>query len=218
LGEFARRYPAAVKKLAARGHEIACHGMTHDLIYEMPQTAFREYLKTALGTLGELTGKTPIGFRAPSWSVDRRTPWFCEELERAGIRYDSSEFPIKTPLFGDGNSPTRPYLSGKLLRIPVTVIELGGARIPFSSGAFFRLAPLWMIRFGFKHALRAGKPAMAVLHPRELDPGHPRLPLTGWESRVHYARLETTVPKLEAILKSMKWTSIAEQLQTLQNA
>jgi polysaccharide deacetylase family protein (PEP-CTERM system associated) len=210
LGEFAQNYPEAVKKLATQGHEIASHSLTHDLIYEMTREQFREALKKALGILGNLTGKAPLGFRAPSWSVDSRTPWFCEELERAGLRYDSSEFPIKTPLFGDSHAPTRPYQAGKLLRIPVTVIELGGARIPFSSGAFFRLAPLPMIRYGFRHALRKGKPAMAVLHPRELDPGHPRLPITGFESKVHYARLATTLPKLQAVLKMMKWTSIEE--------
>ncbi len=217
LGEFALRYPQAIRRLKAHGHEIACHGMTHDLIYRMEQTQFRESLRRALGTLGELTGESPRGFRAPSWSVDAvRTPWFCEELERAGLQYDSSEFPIQTPLYGSGKSPTRPYRAGRLWRVPVTVIELGGARIPFSSGAFFRLAPLSMIRFGFRRAIKNGAPAMAVLHPRELDPAHPRLPLKGWEAWVHYARLSTTVPKLEAILRMMKWSSIGEQIESFQ--
>lgn len=216
LGEFARKYPGAVRRLEAHGHEIACHGMTHDLIYRMDRETFREQLKAALGVLGELTGRRPAGFRAPSWSVDAaRTPWFCEELERAGLTYDSSEFPVRTPLFGSSSAPTRPYRVGGLLRVPVTVLELGPARIPFSSGAFFRLAPLQLIRLGFRQALRKGAPAMAVLHPRELDPEHPRLPLKGWEAWVHYARLTTTVPKLEAILGMMNWRSIGEQIETL---
>src|SRR4051794_30337518 len=45
LGEFARRYPAAVQRLASAGHEIASHGDTHDLVYEMSQVRFREFLK-----------------------------------------------------------------------------------------------------------------------------------------------------------------------------
>lgn len=216
LGEFARRYPDSVRKLQSHGHEIACHGMTHDLIHRMSREGFRESLRAALGILGGLTGRAPAGFRAPSWSADpSRAPWFCEELERAGLRYDSSEFPARTPLFGDPKAPTRPYRVGSLLRVPVTILALGPARIPFSSGAFFRLAPLPLIRLGFRRALATGAPAMAVLHPRELDPDHPRLPLRGWERWVHYARLSTTVPKLEALLGMMKWSSLGDQIETL---
>src|SRR5437762_10874141 len=42
LGEFAQRYPASVRRLAAAGHEIASHGATHDLVYDMTREQFRE--------------------------------------------------------------------------------------------------------------------------------------------------------------------------------
>lgn len=211
LGEFARRYPDAVKRLAAAGHEIACHGDTHDLIYNMSREQFREFLRRALGELSGLTGTLPAGFRAPSWSVDDiRTPWFCDELLAQGLRYDSSEFPIQTPLYGQKNAPLKHYWRGSLLRIPVTVLTLGSLRAPFASGAFFRLAPLALIRIGLKRAFRQGYPVMVVLHPRELDSDHPRLPLKGWERSIHYARLATTVPKLQALLNEFEWRSIAQ--------
>jgi len=209
LGEFAERHPDAVLSLAKAGHEIACHGFTHDLIYEMNRENFREFLKKSLGVIGDLVGKTPIGFRAPSWSVDERTPWFCEELERQGIKYDSSIFPIKTNLYGSTASPLVSYKEGNILRIPVTVLSLGPVRIPFASGAFFRLAPLALITAGFKRAAKAGQSVMAVIHPRELDPLHPRLPLHGWENYVHYARLHSTVPKLKRILRQFSWSSVS---------
>jgi polysaccharide deacetylase family protein (PEP-CTERM system associated) len=211
LGEFARRYPEAIKRLAANGHEIACHGDTHELIYRMSRERFREFLKNGLGTLGELTGRMPLGFRAPSWSVDdERTPWFCEELEAQGVRYDSSEFPIRTNLYGQAGACLSPYWRGGILRIPVTVLTLGPMRMPFASGAFFRLAPFAVIRFGLMRAVRLGLPVMVVLHPRELDPAHPRLPLTGWEARIHYARLGTTLPKLRALMPLFEWKTIIE--------
>jgi polysaccharide deacetylase family protein (PEP-CTERM system associated) len=211
LGEFARRYPAAVQRLAAAGHEIASHGDTHDLIYDRTRARFREYLKRGLGELAALVGRMPTGFRAPSWSVDRtRTPWFCDELQAQGIRYDSSEFPLRTPLYGQSGAPLSPYWQGKLLRLPVTILTAGPLRVPFASGAFFRLAPLQLIRFGLKRAIAQGLPAMLVLHPRELDPSHPRLPLQGWEAQVHYARLETTEPKLTSLLRDFEWRSILD--------
>jgi polysaccharide deacetylase family protein (PEP-CTERM system associated) len=211
LGEFAERYPEAVKRLHSAGHEIASHGATHDLVYEMTRDRFREFLARGLGTVGALTGSRPLGFRAPSWSVDdERTPWFCEELEAQGLRYDSSEFPLRTPLYGQKGARLEPYRRGRLLRIPVTVLTLGPARFPFASGAFFRLAPLPLIRFGLARAARQNLPVMLVLHPRELDPAHPRLPLTGWEARVHYARLSTTLPKLRDLLPRYEWRPIVE--------
>ncbi|MGZ6371665.1 MAG: polysaccharide deacetylase family protein [Bdellovibrionota bacterium] len=214
LGEFAKRYPEAVLRLHRSGHEIGSHGPTHDLVYNMDRSAFREFLKRGLGELGELTGVRPVGFRAPSWSVDDRVPWYQEELANARVRYDSSEFPVKTPLYGTGKGPLEPRTEQGVLRIPVTVLTLLGARIPFSSGAFFRLAPLPMIRAGFRQAKSRNRPAMVVLHPRELDPAHPRLPLKGWEGWVHYARLGSTIPKLEALLAEGKWTSIREVYST----
>ncbi|MCM2280090.1 MAG: polysaccharide deacetylase family protein [Oligoflexia bacterium] len=217
LGEFAERYPDAVRRLQAAGHEIATHGASHDLIYRMSRTEFREYLRRGIGQVAELTGQAPKGFRAPSWSVDPvRTPWLCEELELQGIQYDSSVFPVKTPLFGERDSPLRPYREGKILRVPVTVLTLAGLRLPFSSGAFFRLAPLAMIRWGLRRAVRLRLPLMVVLHPRELDPAHPRLPLKGWERSVHYARLESTVPKLTSLLGEFRWSGILEELASLE--
>lgn len=217
LGEFAERYPDAVKKLASAGHEIASHCDTHELIYETTRERFREKLKRGLDTLANLTGKRAIGFRAPSWSVtNEKTPWFCEELAAQGIRYDSSEFPIQTPLYGQKSAPLKPYKVGPLLRVPVTVLTAGPARFPFASGAFFRLMPLPMIHLGLKQAAWQDRPVMIVLHPRELDPAHPRLPLKGWEAWVHYARLGTTVPKLRSVLRHFSGSSIESRLSEIE--
>jgi polysaccharide deacetylase family protein (PEP-CTERM system associated) len=215
LGEFAQRYPHAVRKLDAAGHEIASHGNTHDLIYEMSRENFREYLKKGIGVLGELTGKKPVGFRAPSWSVDRaRTPWFIEELAAQGLKYDSSEFPVRTHLYGSADAKLAPYREGGVLRVPVTVLTAGPIRLPFASGAFFRLVPLPIIEFGLKRAAKRDLPVMVVLHPRELDPDHPRLPLKGFERSIHYAQLRTTVPKLNHLLSRFQWRSILETFRS----
>lgn len=211
LGEFARRYPDAIRRLAGAGHEIATHGDGHELVYRMERTQFREFLKRGLGALGELTGEAPQGFRAPSWSVDsRRTPWLCAELAMQGLRYDASVFPARTPLFGQGDAPASPVWEAGVLRIPAGVLKCGGLRVPFSSGAFFRLSPLALLRAGFRRAEQSGRSPMIVLHPRELDPAHPRLPLGGWEGWVHYVGLSTVIAKLQSLLRERNWTSIRD--------
>lgn len=209
LGEFADRFPDAVRRLARAGHEIATHGATHDLVYEMTRDRFREFLKRGIGAIGAASGETPLGFRAPSWSVDRGTPWFLEELEAAGLRYDASVFPVRTSLFGSDALPLEARRAGGLLRIPVTVATVAGRRVPIASGVF-RVMPRAFLHWAFAQAARRGRPLMIVLHPRELDPSHPRLPLRGWSRRGHYAGLRSTVPKLESLLARWKWGSIRE--------
>jgi len=236
LGEFARRYPDAVRRLARAGHEIATHGETHALVYEMPREGFREWLRRGIGVLGEVTGEAPLGFRAPSWSVDRNTPWLVEELLAAGLRYDASVFPVRTALFGNEALPlaayretavnsivsgVNPLVSGPspspgsdpvgagLLRIPVTVATVAGHRVPIASGVF-RVMPRAFLHWSFRQAARRGRPVMIVLHPRELDPAHPRLPLTGWARHAHYAGLRSVVPKLESLLGGWAWGSIRD--------
>ena len=101
------------------------------------------------------------------------------------------------------------HREGRLLRIPVTVATIGGVRVPLASGVF-RIAPRAFVEWALRQAARRGRPLMIVLHPRELDPAHPRLPLKGWARRGHYAGLVTTVPKLESLLTRWKWGAIRE--------
>ncbi len=212
LGEFAESYPAAVRRLADAGHEIASHSYSHDLIYQMTRADFEEQVRRSVGALGDITGAQPLGFRAPSWSVDARTPWFTEVLENHGFRYDSSEFPIKTNLYGTSGAALEPHFLGSILRVPVTAIyRVGRVRVPFLSGAFLRLMPRRAILLGLSRMLARGERPMVIVHPRELVPDHPRLPLKGWEGFVHYARLKSTAPKLIGILARHRWGSIAAE-------
>src|SRR5436190_4812898 len=182
LGEFVIRHPQAVRRLADAGHEIATHGATHALVYEMTREAFREFLKRGIGALESVTSERPLGFRAPSWSVDRGTPWLVDELLEAGLRFDASVFPVRTPLFGDDELPLEPWTESGLLRIPLTVVRIAGRRVPIASGVF-RVMPRGFLRWSLGQAALHGRPLMIVLHPRELDPAHPRLPLSGWAYR-----------------------------------
>lgn len=216
LGEFARRYPSVVIKLKRAGHEIASHGYTHDLLSEMSRESFKEYLKQALGILGEITGDQPVGFRAPSWSADeRRIPWFAEELEAQGILYDSSDLPVSIPPFNNGHLPTRPYRSGGVTRLPGSVVTLGKLRLPAGTGTFFRLFPRQWADYGLRQAMAQGRPPMIVLHPRELDPDHPKLPIRGLEGWTHYAFLKSTEPKLKWLFPRFEWGTLEDSLDSL---
>lgn len=220
LGEFAQKYPDAIQRLSQQGHEIASHGHTHDLVYEMSQLQFRDFLKKSLTTLESITGTKVKGFRAPSWSVNlQQQPWFFDELLLQGIEYDSSTFPLKTGLFGDSNIPTQLQQASdhqSITRIFAPVLSLFGKRIPYSSGAFFRLFPKVFLNTALRHTLNTQQTPMMILHPRELDPHHPRLPLHGFENFIHYYNLSSTQKKLEHLLqlKNWEWVTIQTYLKS----
>jgi len=56
LGWVAERYPQLVRDIAARGHEIACHGFSHRLVYEQITEEFYEETLRAKNLLEDITG------------------------------------------------------------------------------------------------------------------------------------------------------------------
>src|SRR5205814_587263 len=52
----AERHPDVVRRIAAGGHEIACHGYGHRLVYELTPAAFREDVARAKAVLEGLVG------------------------------------------------------------------------------------------------------------------------------------------------------------------
>lgn len=211
LGDFAAANPNLIRELANAGHEIATHLWSHDLAHTLGQVGFRESLARSKGTLEDLSGRAVYGLRCPSWSYNRDLmPWFEDEVLKQGIRYDSSIFPFKTFLFGD-DRPVE-FKSG-LIEVLPSVADLRVAMWPYLSGFFMRVTPKWMIHSLIKRAARRGEGAMIVLHPREMDPSHPRLKLRPDHHLIHYWALHSVEPKLTSLLSEYAWTSIDRSLK-----
>jgi polysaccharide deacetylase family protein (PEP-CTERM system associated) len=63
LGWVAERQPELVREIAARGHEIACHGFSHRLVYEQSPDEFREETRRAKQLLEDITGQAVLGYQ-----------------------------------------------------------------------------------------------------------------------------------------------------------
>jgi len=208
LGKTAEKYPALVPMIKAAGHEIACHGYRHELIYNLSPAEFELELKKALEILESQAGEKILGFRAPSWSVRKDMAWFFKLLEKYGLVYDSSLFPLKTFLYGEKGINPSPHFIGQLLELPPSTLNLSGFTIPFSGGFYFRAMPYFLIKTGIKKLNLRGLPAIAYLHPREIDPDAPRLPLSLAQKFIHYTGLKRALTKLEKLLTDFQFTSI----------
>jgi polysaccharide deacetylase family protein (PEP-CTERM system associated) len=210
LGWVAERFPALVREAVERGHEIASHGYAHTLAYRMTPEAFATDVRRAKDVLEGITGKPVLGYRAPGFSVTEDTPWFFAKLAEVGYRYDSSVFPASRQ-HGGMTAPLAPYVittpNGPLVEVPITVARVLGKPLCFFGGGYLRLFPYALTQRMGRRVLREERPVVFYIHPREIDPHHPRLPMGPARRFKSYVNLRTTEPKVRRILREFQVTT-----------
>jgi polysaccharide deacetylase family protein (PEP-CTERM system associated) len=216
VGYFAKRFPYLVREAQAAGHEIASHSYYHRLAYEMSPQAFCEDALASRQMLEDICGAPVRGFRAPAFSVTERTPWFFDKLAEAGYGYDSSVFPAAHQTGGLSGSKLEPHVvqtaAGPLVEFPVTAVRVMGKPMCFFGGGYLRLTPYHVIRSMARRALAEGRPLIVYVHPREIDPDQPRLPLGARRRFTCYVNLRSTAAKLQKILRQFQMTSFQTYL------
>lgn len=203
MTEAARQEPALVRRALRAGHRIGLHGLEHRLVYELTPARFRAQLREGKRRLEELTGGAVTAYRAPFWSITKRSMWAVEELVEAGFEVDSSIFPTRNHLYGIPDAPIDPYwLRSGLAEFPPSVLRVAGRNVPFGGGFYLRASPLWLTRELVRRTLAAGRAVMLYVHPWELDTAQPRdLPYASRLARlIHYHNLESTEARLRALL------------------
>ena len=210
LGWVAQRVPGLIRELADAGHEVACHGYGHNRLGQLDPERFEADLGRALDILRELSPRPVVGYRAPSFSLTRKTMWAVPVLRRHGILWDSSVFPFGAhPEYGIADAPLDPYwLDEGLLELPMSVVEVPGTRLPCPGGGYFRLYPYTVSRALIRRCNAAGRPAIFYAHPWEFDPTQPRMPLPvleGLKRFRHYNNLGSTLARLDRLLGDFEW-------------
>jgi polysaccharide deacetylase family protein (PEP-CTERM system associated) len=210
LGWIAERFPDLVREVRLRGHEIATHGYSHRILTSLTPDEFRADLEKSLEILTPLSSEPIRGFRAPSFSVTRKTWWALDIMRSTGIAYDSSIFPVGFhPDYGVPDAPLEAYrLPEGPLELPMSCAEVFGRRLPCSGGGYFRLLPYLATRALMRQCNRQGRPVIFYLHPWEVDPGQPRVAMPALKKFRHYNNLERTESRLERLLSDFSFTSI----------
>ena len=224
VGEIAERHPEILDQIFDNQHEIAFHGYHHHPLWTLDADALRKEIEKYDSLVRSNTGEKCIGFRAPSYSMESRTSWALDVLEEQRYVYDSSIFPLRTPLYGVRGAPITPYHPSsknitqqderrKLIEFPALVYPILGLRVPAGGGFYLRLLPVYLIDKAIRKMNKNGFPAVLSFHPWELDDCTPRMKLAPSKSFVTYYNLKATKRKLRSLVSRFRFTSFRNWIE-----
>jgi polysaccharide deacetylase family protein (PEP-CTERM system associated) len=222
VGELAKNDPALVLDIHERGHEVASHSWDHRRVLAMTPEEFRVDLRRSVDILQQITGEPVHGYRAPTFSIVRRTAWAIDILADSGILYDSSIYPVRHDRYGVPEAPRVPFLAegpggGQVLELPPATLRVGRLNLPVGGGGYFRLLPLALMARGIRQADGGDGPPAATLyfHPWEFDPDQPPLPLGGSGRFRTYIGLRHSRRRLAVLLARHRFTRAIDAVGVL---
>ena len=219
LGYIAEKHPSLIEKIVSNGHEIASHGYSHTDIRKMSKSEFESDLKKSLSILQKISGDNILGFRAPFFSINRKNSWVFDILKKYFV-YDSSIFPVKTPLYGLPSAPRNIYHPSenditkedqqeKFIEIPPLTLRLANYNLPIAGGFYFRFFPNFLIKAGIKKFNKNNYPAMFYIHPKDLDDKMPKIDSYSWH---YYYGKNNIKEKFSDLLQSFNFTTAKDVL------
>lgn len=220
LAWVAERWPHLVREALADGHEVASHGYAHELVYTISRERFSADIRKAKDIIEQAGGSKVLGYRCPGFSVTERTPWFFDEVRAAGYVYDSSVFPGSRGHGGLPGAKPVPHvvktLHGDLVEFPISLAPLPLSlraqprSMYFFGGGYLRFFLYALIRNRVKAVLAEDRPVVFYLHPREIDPAQPRLPMSAKRNFMTYVGLKTTEPKMRKLFTEFRFTRFCD--------
>lgn len=212
VGWIAERFPKLVKKVHEQGHEVGCHSYWHRKVYDLTPEEFKKDTQRAKYLIEGIIGESIKGYRAPSYSITRKSLWALDILAKLDFTYDSSIFPTYHDNYGIPDAPRFAYKldNQQMIEHPISTARLLGRNLPVSGGGYFRLFPYKLIQFALKQINNKEKqPFIFYLHPWEMDPDQPLVKNASRLSKFrHYVNLNTTQEKFIRLLNDFKFGPI----------
>jgi len=220
LGWLAKHRPEVVLAIADAGHEVGSHGFWHERVTTLDRVAFREDIRSSKAALEDLVGESVVGYRAPNFSIIPGCEWAFDVLIEEGYRYDSSLFPIRRRGYGYPAALRVPHViqrqHGRLAEFPLATTSILAYPVPAAGGGYLRQFPFGVIRRAFQEATDRGEPATFYIHPWEIDPGQPRLPVSSVNRIRHYRGLDGALARVERLLEEFRFGTVASYLPRLE--
>lgn len=221
-----RKYPDIVKKISENGHEIGSHGIGHKRLPEKTHEDYRSQFISHINEIENITGKKVLGFRAPHFSLNEESAWIIDLLEEAGLKYDTSAFPVSMGEYGNKRFPTTKYRvksnnifleneNSKIMEFPVSIYKTIFGNIPFAGGIYFRLLPFFIFRYILNRKIKLGHVPIIYFHPHELESRTPRIKNGPWIKRkLKYFGVKQSFNKFEKLADYYSFDSLEKSILT----
>lgn len=217
VGHVAEKHPDLVRKIRDGGHEVGTHSYAHIDLRRVSDGEFERDLDRSIAAVEGITGRRVLGFRAPFFSVSRaRARQY--EIIRERLAYDSSVFPVRAGLYGMPGAPRFEYRpapgsfdegDGDFVEMPPLTLRLAGLNLPAGGGFYFRALPYPVLRHAIRRANGEGQRAVFYIHPKDLDPGMPKVSGYGWH--YHYGK-KGARRKFEKLLSDFEFGAAEDAL------
>ena len=221
LGWVAERNPKLIKEIADLGHEVACHGYSHELVYNQTPEQFLEETGRSKKILEDIVGEKVRGYRAASYSITSKSLWALDILCELGFIYDSSIFPIMHDRYGIPGAQTVPHLletekGSRIIEYPLSTVGISKRRFPVSGGGYFRLFPYWLSKAGLSRVNKHDRvPFIFYMHPWEIDEGQPRIKSSKLSEFRHYNNIDKFETRLHKLIGDFKFSTVTDVLKQL---
>jgi polysaccharide deacetylase family protein (PEP-CTERM system associated) len=208
LGWVAEHHGALVRRIADAGHEVASHGYSHRLIYEMGPAEFRADLRRSKTAIEHALGARVIGHRGANFSITARSLWAFEILAEEGFEYDSSVYPVRHHRYGIPGSAMVPHRRGRIIELPIATMTAGPLRLGVGGGAYMRFLPaaMWLAALD---RVGAERPLTLYVHPWECEPEQPHLEGPMLARLRQYGGQSSTLPKLARAFRRRQFGTCA---------
>ena len=222
LGELGERKPYYLKIIHERGHELAFHGWAHKRLGVLDSNSFKDEIKKTVKVFRDAAAVTPIGFRAPQFSLNKHTRWALDALIENGFLYDSSIFPCNIPFYGNNDGPIAPYYpcledpvskgeQRKIIEFPILVFPFFKRKVPMAGGFWLRVFGPKVVSKAIKRMNESGNLATIYVHNWELLPPG----IQAKHKILNYRNIGIpATKKLEHLLRSHEFTSISNYMET----
>ncbi|MBW9256987.1 MAG: DUF3473 domain-containing protein [Candidatus Thiodiazotropha sp. (ex. Lucinisca nassula)] len=221
LGWVAERNKKLITEISELGHEVACHGYSHDLVYNQTPDKFLEETKKSKAILEEIIGKPIKGYRAASYSITEKSLWALDILTECGFSYDSSIFPIMHDRYGIPGAKTMPHRlktakGNEIIEFPLSTVGIAKRRLPVSGGGYFRLFPYWLSKAGLNRVNRNDQmPFIFYMHPWEIDEGQPKIKSSRLSEFRHYNNIDKFETRLLKLIRDFEFSTASDVLQRM---
>ncbi len=202
LGWIAERYPEIIENIYNEGHEISSHGMSHTLNNELHSYQMKREIRESKKLLEDTIDDKVYGYRAPSFSISDD---ILEVLLEEGYKYDSSYFPFdKHKRYGKLSEKKLKEINEKGFKeFEIPLSNFFNNKIPYAGGAYFRILPLWFIKFLFNHTDK--EIVVFYFHPWEFDTGMPKIKdLSLGKKFRHYYGVKRNIKKIDKLMFYIK--------------